>query len=194
MEVHTKEGSSLTVAPLYELSPDQSKCLADTIDRELKAGRIRRSHSQYGSPSFLVKKKSGDWRLVVDYRKINNATIGDAYPLPLISQVTNKLAQAQWYCALDLVGAYQLLRMREGHKKYTAFRTHLGMFESLVVRDGLKNAPPCFQHFVHEVFLDLINKGVIVYIDNILIYAKSLDKLRRLTCLVLERLQQHSPT
>ena len=76
--------------------------------------------------------------MVVNYRKLNEATGSDAYPLPLILQVIVDLAKAKWYSKFDLPGAYQLLRMALGHEGYTAFRTPLGMFESLVVRDGLK--------------------------------------------------------
>lgn len=75
--------------------------------------------------------------MVIDYRKINSDTIPDAYPLPLISQITNDLSCAKFFTKLDLVGAYQLLRMKAGEEPKTAFRTQYGMFESCVVRDGL---------------------------------------------------------
>lgn len=190
MKINLKEGSSLTVGKLYELSPDQMKAQRLQLERELKAGRIIRSNSSYGAPTFMVAKSTpGEWRMVVDYRSINAATIGDAYPLPLISQITNNLSKSSFYTSLDLVGAYQLLRMSEGHESHTAFQTHFGMFESKVLRDGLKNAPAAFQHFIHATLSDLLGKGVVVYIDDILIHAPTVEELRRLTREVLTRLE-----
>ncbi len=119
--------------------------------------------------------------MVVDYRKLNEATITDAYPLPLISQILNDLSKARIFTKLDLVGAYQLLRIKEGYEHLTAFKTQHGLYESLVVRDGLRNAPAVFQHFLNDIFKDLLGRGVIVYIDDILIYATNVEELRRLT-------------
>jgi hypothetical protein len=141
---------------------------------------------------FFVPKKDGRWRMVVDYRKINKETIPDAYPLPLISQITNDLSKAKFFTKLDLVGAYQLLRMALGQEPLTAFRTQYGMFESLVVRDGLRNAPAVFQHFLNDIFKELLGRGVTIYIDDILIYASELAKLRRLTRKVFEIIRKAS--
>jgi len=130
--------------------------------------------------------------MVVDYQKINEETIPDAYPLPLISQITNDLSKARFFTKLDLVGAYQLLRMAEGQEPLTAFRTQYGMFESLVVRNGLRNAPAVFQHFLNDVFKELLGRGVTIYIDDILIYASEIAELRRLTRKVFEIVQKAS--
>ena len=104
-------------------------------------------------------------------------TVLDVYPLPLINQIMFQVAGSQYFAKFDLVGGYQLLRMAEGSEKYTAFRTTLGMYESLVVRDGLCNAPSVFQHFLNEVFRELLGRGLIVYIDDVLIYAETVDEL-----------------
>jgi hypothetical protein len=137
MKIDLRPSAKLAAAKLYQLSDDQRKVLLETLEREMAAGRIRPSKASYGSPMFFVPKKDGRWRMVVDYRKINEETIPDAYPLPLISQITNDLSKAKFFTKLDLVGAYQLLRMALGQEPLTAFRTQYGMFESLVVRDGL---------------------------------------------------------
>jgi len=184
--------AKLAVAPLYQLTENEKTVLLETIERETNAGRIRPSNAAYGSPMFFVPKKDGRLRLVVDYRKLNSNTINDAYPLPLIAQITNDLSKAKFFTKLDLVGAYQLLRVAKGHEHLTAFRTQYGMYESLVVRDGLRNAPSVFQHFLNEVFRVLIGRGVIVYIDDILIYADDLAELRRLTLRVFEIVRQSS--
>jgi hypothetical protein len=109
MRINLRPSAKLAAAKLYQLTEDQRQTLLETLEREMAAGRIRPSKASYGSPMFFVPKKDGRWRMVVDYRKINEATIPDAYPLPLISQITNNLSKAKFFTKLDLVGAYQLL-------------------------------------------------------------------------------------
>jgi hypothetical protein len=192
MKIQLDSSANLSAAKLYQLTEDQRQVLLDTLQREVGAGRIRPSNAPYGSPMFFVPKKDGRWRMVVDYRKLNQATIADAYPLPLINQITNDLRSSKFFTKLDLVGAYQLLRMEEGHEHLTAFRTQYGMFESLVVRDGLRNAPAVFQHFLNDVFRSVLGRGVIIYIDDILIHATTLEELRRLTREVFEIVRSSS--
>ena len=189
MKIELRDDAKLRVAPLYELSAASRDAIRDTVDREIKAGRIRPSNARYGSPTFTVSKKDGTHRMVVDYRVLNQATIPNAYPLPLISSVMSQLQGSKFFSKFDIVSAYQLLRMAEGSEQYTAFRTEFGMFESLVLRDGLRNAPSAFQQFLNDLFADLLGSGVIVYIDDILVHAVTLEEMRRLTHIVLERLR-----
>ena len=189
MTFELKPEATLRVAPLYNLEPEALEAVRSTIERELKAGRIRRSNAAYGAPTFTVRKKDGRFRMVVDYRALNKATVGNAYPLPVIEQAFELLRNAKYYSKFDIVSAYQLLRVATGHEKYTAFRTLFGMFESMVLRDGLKNAPSVFQQFLNELFRDLLGKGILVYVDDILVYAITLKELRRLTRIVLERMR-----
>lgn len=184
--------AKLSSPPLYQLTEDQRVALLETLERETTAGRIRPSKSSYGAPMFFVPKKDGKFRMVVDYRQVNRVTKPDAYPLPLISQIISDLSKAKFFTKLDLVGAYQLLRIAPGHEHLTAFRTQYGMFESLVVRDGLRNAPATFQHFLNDVFRDLLGKGVTIYIDDILIYASTTEELHRLTIQVFDRVRSAS--
>jgi hypothetical protein len=186
MRIDLVPDAKLPVAKLYQLTEDERKALLETLDKELSAGRIRPSNSTYGSPMFFVKKKDGRLRMVVDYRAINEVTIPDVYPLPLISQTINELGSSVYYSTFDLPGAYQLLRVIEKYVKYTAFRTQYGMFESTVVRDGLRNAPAVFQHFLTDVFRPVLGRGVVIYIDDILVHAKTLEELRRLTSQVFD--------
>nr|XP_031857102.1 uncharacterized protein CI109_007532 [Kwoniella shandongensis]KAA5524173.1 hypothetical protein CI109_007532 [Kwoniella shandongensis] len=190
LKIQLKPGTVLEPAPLYELGPEQVEALRETLERERAAGRIRPSNSPYGSPTFFVPKKDGKYRMVVDYRKLNNATIPDAYPLPLISQIILDLSKSKWFSKFDLPSAYQLLRMAKGFEKLTAFRTQFGMFESTVVRDGLRNAPAGYQHFLNELFAHLLGLGVIIYIDDIIVHARSRKELRRLTRLVFKILRK----
>lgn len=186
MRIDLKPDAPLPVAKLYQLTEDERKVLLETLDRELAAGRIRPSNSTYGSPMFFVPKKDGKLRMVVDYRAVNEVTIPDVYPLPLISQTINELGSSVYYSTFDLPGAYQLLRVLEQFVKNTAFRTQYGMFESVVVRDGLRNAPAVFQHFLNDVFRPVLGKGVVIYIDDILVHATTLDELRAITKTVFD--------
>ncbi|EAL17370.1 hypothetical protein CNBN1940 [Cryptococcus deneoformans B-3501A] len=159
--------AKLSSPPLYQLTEDQHKALLDTLERETTASCIWPSKSSYGAPMFFIPKKDGKFRMVVDYRQVNCVTKPDAYLLPL----------AKFSTKLNLVGTYQLLCLSPGHEPLTAFHTQYGMFKSLVIRDGLCNAPATFQHFLNNVFCDLLGKGVTIYINNILIYAASQEEL-----------------
>lgn len=192
MRIELIPNHKLRAAPLYRLSAPEEQVMLETLTRELAAGRIRPSNSPYGSPTFFVPKSDGRYRMVVDYRHLNRNTTPDVYPLPLIDQIMAQLGTAKYFTKLDLVGAYQLLRVAEGYEHLTAFRTQFGMFESCVVRDGLRNAPAVFQHFLNEVFRELLGRGVIIYIDDILIYSNSLEDLRTLTHRVFDLAQQAS--
>ena len=185
-------GSKLSTPPLYQLSVPEQGVLRDHLAAERKSGRSRPSKSPYGSPMFFVPKKDGRLRLVVDYRKLNAVTVKNVYPLPLISQILADLREAKYFTKLDLVGAYQLLRMAPGSEELTAYRTQYGMYESLVLRDGLCNAPASFQHFLNDIFRELIGQGVSIYIDDILIYAKTLEDLRTYTRKVFDIIRENN--
>ena len=137
------DDAKLESAKLYRLSGPEKEALWAILQKELASGRIHRCHHLYGLPAFMVPKPNspGEYCMVIDYRVVNSSTISDAYPLPLVDSILDTLTSAKFFTKLDLPGAYQLLRMAEGHERFTAFRTEYGMFESMVVRDGLKNAP-----------------------------------------------------
>ncbi|KAF8759979.1 hypothetical protein RHS01_01360 [Rhizoctonia solani] len=133
----------------------KSATLKDWLRDELKAGKIRPSKSSISSPVMFVPKKDGSRCLVVDYRRLNNRTKKNVYPLP---------------CPDNLMA--QLRGAREGDKWKTAFRTKYSLYKSLVMTFGLTNAPAAFQHFMNELFKDLLDVCVIIYLDDILIYSK----------------------
>ncbi len=143
----------------------------------METGRIRPSKSPFASPFFFVKKKDGTLRPVQDYRKLNEMTIKNRYPLPLISELIDKLRGAKYFTKLDVRFGYNNIRIREGDEEKAAFRTNRGLFEPTVMFFGLTNSPTTFQWMMNDIFHDLIGEGkVTIYLDNILIFSKTLDE------------------
>ncbi|QRW19370.1 Retrotransposable element Tf2 protein [Rhizoctonia solani] len=150
----------------------ESSTLKDWLRDELKAGKIQPSKSLISSPIMFVPKKDGSRRLVVDYRRLNNQTKKNIYPLPCPDDLMAQLRGAKVFTKLDLQWGYNNVRVKEGDKWKTAFCTKYGLCKSLVMTFGLTNAPAAFQHFMNELFKDLLDICVIIYLDDILIYSK----------------------
>ncbi|KAF8750792.1 hypothetical protein RHS01_08847 [Rhizoctonia solani] len=159
-------------SPLYSMTDAKSATLKDWLRDELKAGKIRPSKSFISSPVMFVPKKDGSRQLVVDYRCLNNRTKKNVYPLPRPNDLMAQLRGAKVFTKLDLRWGYNNVRVREGDKWKTAFRTKYGLYKSLVMTFGLTNAPAAFQHFMNKLFKDLLDVCVIIYLDDILIYSK----------------------
>ena len=157
--------------PLYPLSQNELQVLKQYTEENLASGFIRRSSSAASSPIIFVKKKDGSLRLCVDYRGLNSVTIKNRYPLPLISEILDRVQGASIFTKIDLKNAYHLIRIKEGDEWKTAFRTRFGLFEYQVMPFGLTNAPASFQDFIQFVLRDYLDIFVIVYIDDILIFS-----------------------
>jgi Reverse transcriptase (RNA-dependent DNA polymerase) len=156
-------------------------------------GYIRPTQSSHGAPILFVKKKDGSLQLCVDFRALNNVTKKDRDPLPLISDLLDAPRKAWLYTKIDLRHAYHLVRVSEGDEWKTAFRTRYGSFEWQVMPFGLTNGPAVFQHFMNDVFGDMLDVCVIVYIDDILIYSDNPSPQHREHVReVLQRLRLHS--
>ena len=166
-EIPLEPGKQAPYGKIYNLTEDESKTMKEYIDENLSKGFIRHSSSPAGAACFFVKKKDASLRTCVDYRGLNQATIKNRYPLPLISELIRTLAKAKIYPALDLRGAYNLVRIKKGDKWKTAFRTSFGHFEYLVMPFGLTNAPAIFQHLMNDIFRDYLDQFVIVYFVTI---------------------------
>ena len=140
------------------------------IETNLANGFIRPSKSPAGAPILFDRKSDGFLRLCVNYRGLNNLTIKNRYPLPLIGESLDRLGRAKQFTQLDLTSAYHRMRIREGDEWKTAFRTRYGHFEYQVMPFGLTNAPASFQGYINKILAEKLDIFVIVYLDDILIY------------------------
>jgi Reverse transcriptase (RNA-dependent DNA polymerase)/RNase H-like domain found in reverse transcriptase len=162
------------------------------LEENVRKGYIVPSKSLIASPVFFVKKKDGRLRLVQDYRKLNEYTIKNRYPLPLASDIVNRLQGARFFTKFDVRWGYHNIRIREGDEWKAAFTTNRGLFEPQVMFFGLTNSPATFQALMNTIFADLVVAGkVAVYLDDILIYSSTLNEHHRLTHEVLQRLRTH---
>jgi len=177
---------------VYALSDEEDKALHEFLQENLRTGRIRPSKSPIAAPFFFVKKKDGKFRPVQDYRRLNEVTRKDSWPLPLISDVLTKIKGKKILSKFDLRWGFPNVRIKEGDEWKAAFITSEGTYEPTVMFFGLTNAPATFQHMMDDIFGDLVRAGkVIIYIDDILIYTDTLDEHREITREVLKRLRNN---
>ncbi|KAJ1593931.1 hypothetical protein NDA11_007738 [Ustilago hordei] len=165
------EGGKPPQGPLYLKGPKEMSKLRRYLDENLEKGFIRPSKSPAQSPVLFVPKKDGGLRLCVDYRGLNEITVKNRAPLPLIEEQLFLLRKARIYTKLDLRAAYNLIWIAKGDEWKTAFGTQLGLYEYLVMPFGLANAPAHFQSFINDIFRDIIGIYVVVYLDDFLIFS-----------------------
>jgi hypothetical protein len=177
----------------YSMSVDEQREVDKFLEENVRKGYIQSLQSPFAAPVFFVKKKDGKLCFIQDYRWLNKWTVKDRYPLPLSADIINRLAGAKFFTKFDVRWGYNNVRIRKGDKWKAAFTTDQGLFEPLVMFFRLTNSPATFQALMNSIFADLIAKGVVaVYLDDILIYTKTIKEHREITREVLRRLEKNN--
>ena len=162
--------------PPYRMAPAELRELKAQLEELLSKGFIRSSISPWGAPVLFVKKKDGSLRLCIDCRQLNRVTIQNQYPLPRIDELFDQLQGSRVYSKIDLRSGYHQLRVQESDVPKTAFRTRYGHYEFLVMPFGLTNSPATFMDLMNRVFQPYLDRFVIVFIDDILVYSSNSEE------------------
>lgn len=170
--------------------PEQSKLIEENIKEMLDKNIIRHSNSPHAHEVVLVKKKDGKWRFCIDYRRLNDVTISDEFPLPRIQDLIRNIQDSKYFITLDLRAGYWQILMDENSIPLTAFRAHHNLYEYIVMPFGLKTAPATFSRLMEDVLGDLYWRGVCVYLDDILIHHVDFEGAMDLLKIVLQRLKK----
>ncbi|KAH7459503.1 hypothetical protein FOMA001_g20034 [Fusarium oxysporum f. sp. matthiolae] len=182
-------GGKLPFGPLYGMSREELTALREWLDENLRKGFIRPSSSPVASPVLFVKKPGGGLRFCVDYRALNNITVKDRYPLPLIKESLNNLSGMKYFSRIDIVSAFNNLRIEKGQEYLTAFRTRFGLYESLVMPFGLTGAPATFQRYINDALREHLDIFCTAYLDDILIYSRTREEHIEHLKMVLQKLR-----
>ncbi|MBW0529643.1 hypothetical protein O181_069358 [Austropuccinia psidii MF-1] len=186
------EGLLPPVCVIYSLSNQESETLPAYISENVEKGFISPRFSSTGAPVLFVKKKDGGLHLCVDYRKFNAVTRKNRYPVPPMNQLLTVFNGSTIFAKIDLCGAYNLLRIKEGDEHLTVFRTKYGSYEYLVMPFGLTNAPASFQNLMNDIFADFLDIFVVVYLDNIMVFSSSEKEYVKHVASFLQRLRDNN--
>ena len=176
--------------PLYGMSRGELEVLKKYLEDNLSKGYIRASSSPAAAPVLFVKNPGGGLQFCVDYCGLNDLTIENKYPLPLIRETLNRLCKAVYFTKLDIIAAFNTIQIAASEEWKTAFRTHLGLYEYLAMLFRLANAPSSFQNFINDILEnDILNTFVMAYVDDILVFSKTLKEHKQHVKTVLSHLQ-----
>nr|GEW40071.1 hypothetical protein [Tanacetum cinerariifolium] len=185
-----KRGAAPVVCAPYRLELSEMKELAKQLQELSEKGFIRPNSSPWGAPVLFVKKKDRSFRMCIDYKELNKLTVKNRYPLPRIDDLFDQLQGSSVYSKIDLRTGYHQLRIREEDIPITAFRTRYGHYEFRVMPFGLTNAPAVFMDLMNRVCKPYLDKFVIVFIDDILIYSKDKEEHKEHLKTILELLKR----
>src|SRR3954462_13363495 len=171
--IELQPGTSPISVPAYRMAPAELAELGVQLKELERLKYIKPSNSPWGAPALFAKKKDGSLRLCIDYRKLNAVTVTNKYPMPRIDDLFDQLKGAKCFSKIDLRTGYHQLRVREKDTEKTAFRTRYGLYEFTVMPFGLTNAPAVFMDMMNRIFRPYLDKFVVVFVDDILIYSAS---------------------
>lgn len=174
----------------YRMSASELSELKKQLEELLEKNFIRPSVSPWGAPVLLVKKKDGSMRICVDYRQLNKVTIKNKYPLPRIDDLMDQSIGASIFSKIDLRSGYHQIKVKDEDVQKTAFRTRYGHYEYSVMPFGVTNAPGVFMEYMNRIFHEYLDRFVVVFIDNILVYSKSVAEHAEHLRIVLEVLKE----
>jgi hypothetical protein len=175
----------------YRMPPAKLVELKKQLQELLDKGFIRPSTSPWGCPALFVKKKDESLRLCIDYRPLNVVTIKNKYPLPHIDVLFDQLVGAKVFSKIDLRSGYHQIKIRANDIPKTAFSTRYGLYEYLVMSFGLTNVPAYFMYLMNSVFMPKLDKFMVVFIDDILVYTKNEEEHAGHLHVVLQHLREH---
>jgi hypothetical protein len=183
-------GNNLPYGRIYNLSEFKLRTLKAFIEANLANGFIQRSSSLAAAPILFAKKQDGGLGLCVDYHALNKATVKNRYPLPLMSEMLDRVGEDRIFTKLDLRGAYILIRIEQCDEYKTAFRTHCRQFKYRVIPFGLTNAPTTFQSYVDDCLQPYLDDFAVCYLDDILIYSTNEKEHEEQVRQVLQQLKE----
>ncbi|EEA22361.1 retrovirus polyprotein, putative [Talaromyces marneffei ATCC 18224] len=189
-QIKLMEGKQPPVHPLCRYSADELQLIQAWLKSNLNKYFIRPSNSAAAAPILLARKPGGGVRICVDYRGLNEITKKNRYPIPLIQETLQMLTRARYFTKLDIIAAFNKLRIAAGDEWKTAFRTRFGLFESLVMNFRLTNAPASWQNYINNILKEYLDDFVCAYMDDILIFSKTLSEYKRHVRQVLEKLKE----
>ena len=172
------------------MSQGELQVLEKFFDENLAKSFIRTSSFPTATPILFAKKPGGGLRLCVNYEALNAITVKNKYPLPLIQETLNRLVKAKYFTKLDIVAAFNKIRMAEREKWKTVFRTRYGFFESLIMNFGLCGTPSSFQNYINDILHEYLDTCCSAYINDILIYSKAKKEQTKHVQLIFQKLQK----
>ena len=186
--IDLKPGTRPVYVPSYRFAHSQKAVAQKHVDEMLNEGVIQESHSPWNSPLFLVKKKDGSFRPVVDFRKVNAATIPDHYPLPVLNEILQSIGKGNTvFTTLDLKAGFWQIPLDPQSREITGFSTSQGHYEFLRCPMGLRNSPLTCQRLINSIFQGFIGNGLFVYLDDLILVSRDVDSHLEKLDLVLQK-------
>ena len=183
------EAEASSRAPLYHMSEQELELIKNYLEKHLKKGFIKPSSAPFVSPVLFVKKPDDGLRFCVDFRKLNEIIKKNRYPISLITDLMTRLSKAKYLTKIDIRHAFNRIRMViEKDEDFITFRIRFGSYKYLILPFGLTNGPTTFQNFMNDILMEYLDKFVIAYLDDILIYNKNMKEHREHVRKVLQKL------